>query len=246
MPSSRLEPDFQEPFTAWQQDPSKENTTTMVTALDPVLRSAVRTYAGPSASSPTIKSHAKRLAIDALGSYDPAKGPMRSHMMSRLQRLRRVSARQRQIISMPEQVGLDQMLMTRATTELEDRLNRAPSDEELSNHTGLSAKRIQYIRTGMRPMATGTITRMGAEGTGGYDPSVQQLGEEPDSWAELVYSDLEPTNQFIMERVLGMHAHQQMRPGEVARLLKISPAAVSHRMAQIQQKLDRREELAMV
>jgi DNA-directed RNA polymerase specialized sigma subunit len=164
-------------------------------------------------------------------------------MMSRLQRLRRVAAKQRQIISMPEQVAMDQMQLTRSTSELEDKLMRDPSDDELANHTGLSMKRIQYIRTGVRPVAESTITRMGPEGIGGFDPSVRGLAQGTDSWAELVYSDIEPTNQFIMENVLGMHGHEPMAPSKVAARLKISPAAVSHRMAKIQQKLDRRDEL---
>jgi len=243
MPSLQLESDYQPAYDAWQLDPSKTNTATILKTIDPVLNSAVRSYAGPSSRSPTIKSHARRLAIDALGSYDPQKSTLRTHMMSRLQRLRRIAAKQRQVISMPEQVALDQMQMSRASQELEDKLQRTPSDEELTNYTGLSQKRIQYIRTGVRPTAMGSITRMGDDGRGGFDPSVKQLGDQEDPWTETVYSDLDSSNQLIMERVLGMHGHQQQRPGEVAKLLSISPAAVSHRMAQIQQKLDRREEL---
>jgi hypothetical protein len=79
-----------------------------------------------------------------------------------------------------------------------------------------------------------------------YDPSVVSLGQEDDQWAELVYDDLDPTNQFIMERVLGMHGHEPTRPSAVAAQLKISPAAVSHRMVQIQAKLDKREQLEMM
>jgi len=242
---SLLEPDFAEPYTAWSADPSKANTGAMLKAVDPVINSAIRAYAGPSAGSPTIRAEARKMAIEALGSYDPVKAPLQSHLMTRLQRLRRIAAQQRQVIRVPEQVALDQMQTEAAYKELEDKLGRPPSDMELANFTGLSVKRIEYIRNSQRPTATSTITRSTDEG-GAYDPSVTQIKPTHDSWMEFVYDDLDETNQFIMERVLGMHGHRQHKPSEVATMLKISPAAVSHRMAQIQSKLDKRDELEMM
>lgn len=246
MPRNLLEPDFQEPFEAWQQEPSPTNTGAMLRAVDPVINSALRAYAGPSAKSVNLKSQAKMLTADALSSYDPAKGPLKSHLMSRLQRLRRVASQQRQVIRVPEQVALDQMQSEAASKELEEQLGRPPSDQELSDYTGLSVKRLEYIRGSGRPLAESTITRPGEEGAGGYDPRVRPIQPQNDAWLELVYDDLDKTNQYIMERVLGMHGHERMRPSHVAALLKISPAAVSHRMAQIQQKVDQREELGML
>jgi DNA-directed RNA polymerase specialized sigma subunit len=246
MPKNLLEPDFQEPYKAWSTDPSRANTGQMLKALDPVISTAVRAYAGPSAKSVTIKSQAKRMAAEALSSYDPAKGPLKSHMMSRLQRLRRTASSHRQIIRVPEQVALDQMHSERAANELEDKLGRPPSDQELSDFTGLSLKRLQYIRGSGRPLAESTITRHSDDGGGGYDPRVRSLQERPDAWLELVYDDLDETNQFIIERVLGMHGHPKTKPSQVAAQLRISPAAVSHRMAQIQQKLDKRDTLEML
>lgn len=246
MAKNLLEPDFQEPFTAWQQEPSPANTGAMLRAVDPIINSALRAYAGPSAKSVNLKSQAKMMAADAFGSYDPAKGPLKSHLMARLQRLRRTASQQRQIIRVPEQVALDQMQSEAASKELEEQLGRPPSDQELSDFTGLSVKRLQYVRGSGRPLAESTITRPGEEGAGMYDPRVRPIQQDDDAWLELVYDDLDPTNQFIMERVLGMHGHEPTRSSQVAAQLKISPAAVSHRMAQIQQKVDQREALGML
>jgi len=218
----------------------------MLKAIDPVLNTALRTYAGPSARGVTMKSQAKRLAANAMASYDPAKGPLKTHLMSRLQRLRRLASQHRQIIRVPEQVALDQMRSEAAARELEERLGRPPSDNEIADYTGLSMKRLKYIRGSGRPLATGTITRPGEEGAGMYDPRVRPITEEHDAWLEFVYDDLDPTNQFIMERVLGLHGHPKTRPIAVASQLKISPAAVSHRMAQIQRKIDQRESLEIL
>jgi hypothetical protein len=245
MPSLQIESDYQPAYDAWKADPNPANSTQLLNTVRPVINTAVRIYAGPSAKSPTIRSQAKKLALEAMDTYDPSRGTIKTHLMSTLQRLRRVAARQRQIISLPEQVALDQMETARATAELEDRFNRPPSDAELADYTGLSQKRIGYIRGSMRPTAEGTITRMKDEG-GGYDPSVKRLYDEDDAWVELVYDDSDPTDQYIMERVLGLHGHTPQNPSSVASALKISPAAVSHRMARLQQKLDMREQIGIL
>jgi DNA-directed RNA polymerase specialized sigma subunit len=142
---------------------------------------------------------------------------------------------------------MDQMQTESARKELEETLAREPSDMELSDYTGLSLKRLAHIRAGARPVAESTLTRSGQGGeTGQFDPQVRQLGDRPDEWQELVYSDIDPTNQLIMEHVMGMHGHKPKKPSDVAKMLKISPAAVSHRMAQLQKKLDQRDQLGML
>jgi DNA-directed RNA polymerase specialized sigma subunit len=246
MPTDMLEDDYRQPFMDWKADPSPTNTGRLLKAVQPVLRTAVRSYAGPSARSANIKSRAKTLAVEAFSSYDPARGALKGHLMSRLQRLRRDASRQRQIIRMPEQAALNQMQAAAASKELEEQLGRPPSDQELADFTGLSTKRLQYIRSGVRPVATSTITRRGEEGMGGFDPRVRDLQENHDAWLQFVYDDLDPTNQFIMERVLGMNGHPTTPPTRVAQQLRVSPAAVSHRMAHIQKKLDKRDELEML
>jgi DNA-directed RNA polymerase specialized sigma subunit len=246
MKQTKLEPELLEPYKAWKADPSKTNAGAMLRAVDPIIKTAVRSFGGTSAKSGPLRSQAKRLTLDALGSYDPNKGPMKTHLMSRLQRLRRIAARQRQIIRVPEQVALDQMQTEASFAELEEKFGRPPSDIELADYTGLSLKRIAYVRGSQRPIAQSTITRPGAEGTGQFDPRVKPVSEDYSQWTKLVYDDLDETSQFIMERVLGMHGHQPHKPNEIAKLLKVSPAAISHRMARIQLKLDQREELAMI
>lgn len=241
-----LEPDYADAYNAWKTDPNKENTRQILTTLEPVIGSALRSYGGPSASSPTLRSQAKLEILDALSSYDPEKAPLKPHLMSRLQRLRRTAAQQRQIVQVPEQVSMHQMQTEQATRELEDRLNRKPSDQELADYTGLSLKRLEYIRSGGRALAESTITRPGEEGAGQFDPAVTSMGTSADPWVELVYTDMDTTNQYIMEHALGLHGHPPMSNTDIAKALKISPAAVTHRQKHIQSRLDQRHELGVL
>jgi DNA-directed RNA polymerase specialized sigma subunit len=159
--------------------------------------------------------------------------------MVQLQGLRRHSAREQQVVSMPERVALDLHKLSLAENELRDSLNRDPSDAELSEHVGLSPKRIGYIRTARPAYAEGTInaSSMTDEDQGGFSPSVQQQGVEPHLLG-FVYHGLEPVDQVIMEHTLGLHGKKILSKQEIAKRVGISPAAISQRSARIQEKLN--------
>jgi DNA-directed RNA polymerase specialized sigma subunit len=243
---SMLEKDFKDPYDAWKLDPTPTTTGALLKSVDPVIKSAMRSYGGASQQSPTLRTKARKIAVDSFGTYDPVRGTMKSHLMSRMQSLRRVARKEQQIIQMPEQVSLDLFHTHEAGQELEDKLGRPPSDLELADHTGIPVKRLEYIRQSRQPVAEGTVTQRTEEGAGGFDPAVQSLTPDDAAWVELVYTDINPTNQFILERTLGLHGHKKINATQIAQQLRISSGAVSQRMQQIQAKLDQRDELGML
>lgn len=240
----KLEPEYKDLYAAWQAQPDKHTTGELLKTVEPVLNNAIRSYATDMIGSPTLKSKARQLAIGAFKSYDTNRGSLRSHLLTNLQRLRRLAASERQIISMPEQVMRDQLQLQSAHNELQEQIGHPPSDSELADKTGLSLKRMHYIRQGARPVAEGTITQPGEEeGSGQYEPGTRAINVDYGPHLEFVYDDMPATNQYIMERAFGLHGHPRTVPTQIARQLKITPAAVSHRMAQIQGKIDELEEL---
>ncbi len=234
--SDRLEEEFREPFTAWKQNPSPQTSTRMLQAVRPVLDTAVRNYGQ---NIPTLKGRAKSIALDALGSYDSSRGTLKNHLMMNLQRLHRDAMQSRQIIQAPERVLIDQARLHSAQVDFEDQFGRPPSDQELSDHAAIPLTRIRHVRRASRPLAEGQVTR---EPTGDdadeFSPATSSLQHDYRPLLQFVYEDLTPTDQFILERLEGMHGHPPHPPGEVARLLKISPAAVSQRIARIQAHID--------
>jgi len=234
----KLEQDYREPYLAWKQNPTPENTDKLLTAVQPVLKSAVRTYT--STGGPLLHARAKQLALDAFQSYAPDRAPLKSHLMSRLQRLRRYATREMSPIRVPEGVAAERQRLAEAERVFADRFARPPSDQELADHLGISVKRLQHVRQYRLPAITSHLR----DETGmQFDPSVQRTGRTDDAWAELVYGDLPARDQYIMERSLGMHGHRPMSAKEIAKSLQITPAAVSQRMKRIQQQLDLQDEL---
>lgn len=238
-----LEPDYDEPFKAWQASPSPQTSGALLRAVDPVLQSAIKSYAGGGAS-PVIRGQAKNLALSALNTYDPTRSSLRTHLLSNLQRLRRVSAQSGQIIKLPERIARDRVLLDEATTRLTDELGRDPSDLEIADFAGLPLKRIAQVRKAARPLAEGRFVAEGDEEELAA-PAVDPIQRQYDQWLEFVHGDLSPRDQFILERGLGMHGHKRMAPTAIAKAMKVSPAAISQRMAYIQTLLDKRDQVGL-
>jgi DNA-directed RNA polymerase specialized sigma24 family protein len=243
---SKLEEEFVEPYEAWKAKPSPVTAGALLKSVDPILKTAMRSYGGGSGASPTLRSQAKQLTIEAFPTYDPQRGSMKSHLMGHLQRLHRLSGQEQQIIRLPERVAMDRIQVDSAVKELEDRFGRPPSEGETADYTGLSRQRLAYIRQADRPVAEGTMLRPTEEGAGMYMPAVEQPTAEQSTWLEFVYDDLTPTDQFIMERMLAMHGHRKMNVNDIAARLRITPGAVSQRLARIQQKLDKVQDAGLL
>lgn len=243
MPDSYLEPEFAPHYNAWKSDPHPANTGNLLGAVQPVLNSALRTYVGPK-PSPIMQSKAKLMAIDAMDRYDPTRAKLRTHLMSQLQGLRRLNAKESQILSIPEQVALDQQHLRDSENQLRDELGRDPSDSELADHVKLSPKRLGYLRKAHNVYAQGTIESQRSDDGGEdvYAPAVSNDGA-PNAYHEFVYNDLGPIDQKIMEHSLGLHRRPVLQNQEIARRLGLSPGAVSQRKAKIQQLLNMRDDL---
>ncbi len=191
-----------------------------------------------------MKNRAKLLALNALQSYDPNKGTVKTHLLSQMQRLRRLAAKEQNIVSIPEQVGLDFQRLSDIENELRDNLSRDPTDDEIADASGLSVRRIKKIRSFHQPIAEGmTAARSSmSEDAANTDiaSTLPNYNKSTDAWLEFVYGDLAPTDKLIMDMTLGRNGRRRASTQEIARRLNITPGAVSQRAAKIQSMIDRR------
>lgn len=236
---SRLEPQYRDFYDTWKRNPDPSNAGKLLRAVGPEIDKGITAHVG--APNPLIKSRARMLALRAIRSYDPSQARLGTHIVNQLQGLKRVSRQQSQILPIPERVSLDANHLDRVRNDLSDRLGREPSLTELADETGLSVKRIRYVQKFRHPVAEGTLAHasVSEEGSGMLAPAVES--EPTDAWLDLVYGDLEPKNQKIMEWTLGMYGQPVLPNQEIARRLGISSGAVSQRKARIQQLLNQQE-----
>jgi len=240
-PPTKLEPKYKDTFDTWQRNPNKATATKMLSAIQPEIDKGISAHVGY--SSPLLKSRARRIALKAVGSYDPTRARLGTHVVNQLQGLKRIARQQNQILPEPERVSIDRSHVDRASNDFLDQNGREASISELADATGLSVKRLKHIQKFQHPIAEGTITaRMAESEDGGFMPAVEQDGGS--SWLEFVYDDLDPINQKIMEWTLGLHGQKPLSNRQVAAKLRISPGAVSQRKAHIQGILDQEQQLS--
>lgn len=236
MPSDRLEPEYRDAFHAYRDDPSPVNAGALLKSIDPVISMGARTYGG--GDGPLVRSRARRIALGALSAYDPKRSALKTHLMSHMQGLRRYVGRLEQPLSVPEQVLLDHRRLHATRTELADELGREPSDAELSDRARMSMKRMAYVRQYRPGVSEGQLHARTSDDEGGpMDPTVVRA-DPMKEYAEFLYHDLDPRDQVILEHAIGLHGKPPVSQKEVARMLGISPSAVTQRARRIQQQLD--------
>jgi DNA-directed RNA polymerase specialized sigma subunit len=237
--AGKLEPEYESAFTAWKQKATPQTRSELLRQVDPVIQTGIKSYGGPSRGSPNLRSQARRLALTSFDSYDPAKGSLKTHLLSNLRRLQRTGAQEAQVISLPERVALDKKHLDETENELRYKLGRDPSDMELADYTGLSLKRVGYVRQA-KPVASASQIEAASEDASMPASEIPGIDQMAGAWENFVYYDLDPMDQAIFDMTLGRHGRNKMSTTEIARRLGLTPGAISQRAAKIQQKLDER------
>lgn len=226
-----LEPAFRDVYGAYQKDPGPHTAGPLLTALSPVIDEGLRSYAGSEATSPTLRARAKTLTLEAVRRYSPDRAKLRTHLLSHLRGLRRVSEQATRGVYVPEQWKLDSQQIAGALPDLRDELGREPSDAELADRLSIPLTRIRRGR-----QVPGVLSA-------GQAPNAQLELKRPDErawdvWVESVYHDLPPVDQVILEHSFGLHGRPVLPAGQIAKMVNLSPGSISQKKARIQQHLD--------
>lgn len=216
----------------WNKNKTPDKMQKLLTAADPYINKAVSSYAG---GNVFLRSHAKKLAINAFKNYDPNKGTkLTTHLMTQMQPLQRAAREHSQNVKIPERISIELFHLNQARQDLTDKLGRLPSDREIADHTGLSHKRLQHIKKFSKAeLAESALTAPSEEGE---DETFYPGVNAPDPqkvWMEFVHHDLGPVDQQILEWKTGLYGKPILSTNDIAKKLKITPGAVSQRAAKI-------------
>jgi hypothetical protein len=241
--SSSIEPEFHAPYTAWKTTPGLESNAALLSALKPTIAGAIKTHVGE--NNPLIESRARKLVLDTMHGYAPDRGRLSSYVYSQLQGLKRINRQQTSILKTPERVAQDGYYLSQAGKELQSELGREPTDSELADKTGLSFKRMHKVRQYHAPVSEGQIVDP-ETGMSGYSGAINNPWQQKrhSAWTHMVYDDLDPYHQQIMEHTLGMNGRRALNNIDLAKRLGKSPGAISQAKARIQTMLDQGEELS--
>jgi DNA-directed RNA polymerase specialized sigma subunit len=231
----RLETNLESAWKAWKEHPDDERLSGLLDTAKPVMTSAIRTYAG-GRTDPVIELETKRLMINAFDNYDKTKGAkLQTYLLSQLQPIRRVAHQRGQELKMPQQAWADLQNIKRADDDYKEKHGSTASAGELADLTGLSLKRIGYLRKFRKAGVPESILRE-ANKESYFAPGVDD--KTSSFWAEAVYHGLDPRDQKIFDTRLGTHGEDKLSNKDIAKLLGISESAISQRVSYIIGRLE--------
>ena len=214
----------------WRRQPSSRLSHEITTALSDDVDRAIR--AAGSEPGPLTRAEGKMLIVGALNNYQPTKGAtFRTWANQHLAQLPRQLRASRFATRVPEMRARESVRLQDTIRQIEAETGFEPPDAVLADRLGMSLKRIANLRKYGR-------TEQLDDEQNTPEPQDRELIHA------MVYYSLPPRDQFIFERMTGFNGVRALPAHEIARRLKVTPAAVSQRMARIQTFLQQAEEAA--
>lgn len=191
-------------------------------------------------NDPYLHSQARVLTAKAVQTYDPSRGATLPTWVNRqLMPLRRMKRESQQSITMPESIQLDAYKLMSSERELEDRLGREPTLEELSEEAGVAIPRIKKVRR--RNIQTPADQQF-VGGAGGTEEGVSSPGYSEPDWvgeaADYVYTESDYVDKKILEHKMGYAGAEEMDGQTLAVKLGVSPSQISRRAAKLAYKMN--------
>jgi DNA-directed RNA polymerase specialized sigma subunit len=223
-------------YERWKAKPSPLVMGELLQAAEPTIQSALRSYAG---GNQALRSRARKLASQAVQSYDPKKGAkLSTHLMTQMQPLTRISREYTQVVKVPERATLDLYKLNQEQQKFKDQFSRDPSDKELADATGMSMRRLGKVRGfGRGEVAESSLTEMDEGEASVMYPGVSKIDPEM-VWMEYVHHDLPPIDQQILEWKTGYNGKPVLSNNEIARRLNLTAGAISQRSGRISERLN--------
>lgn len=217
-------------YNAWVVDRTPENMAGLVDAFMPTVNAEIMQYSG---SKELLRARGRYLVTQAVKSFNPMGGTrLNSWVVTNLKQLSRYGKRLRPVRA-SEVMLRNAAELAAIERRLEDDLGRKPTDDELVDETGWSAKTIGEIRKSSVASVSGSSFGEDDEGEGASaEPGLIRPSKAPYA-AEAVYMGLDDKDKAIFDGKTGMHGKTQSSGSSLADMLKISPAAVSQRSAAI-------------
>lgn len=216
----------------YKDDPGKHTLKPLMDELDPIIQNQVNKWSGAIAR-PVLLSKAKRLALEAIKSYDPNAGAaLATHVTNRLKKLSREVYTHQDAVRLPEYKKLKVNNYQTGVNELMDKHGREPTNEELSDFLGWSPKMLSEVQRSMNP----ELVESQDVGGGLFEHTSVWGSDSGDGTIDLVYYDLDPIDKIIFEHSVGYSGKPQLSNKEIRNRTGLTQGQLSYRKRKIVDK----------
>ena len=129
-------------FHAWKNTGDKKALGALITQLHPIIYSEVRRASGTLPDS-ALSAEAKKWTVKAITSYDPSKGTsLSTHIHNYLPKIRRLNYKYQNSARLPENLHLQYSQFQNTIANLQESLNREPTEGEIASALGWSKAQV--------------------------------------------------------------------------------------------------------
>jgi DNA-directed RNA polymerase specialized sigma subunit len=211
----------QQDLAAWQQwkkRPTPQNMGAVLGQVNPLIQKEVNRWSGTLAR-PALELEGKRLAAEAVQSYRPSGGAaLSTHVANRLKKLSRLSYQHQNVARMPEYQTLKFHTYQAGKTNLEERLGREPTVDELSSELGWPKPYLSNFQRSIRRELVES----------GEVPPIFDTDSGESGMVDFVYNDLSPVQKQIFEHTTGYGGAQMLRNPQLMKRLNMSQGQLSY------------------
>lgn len=220
-------------WRTWKQSPSPQNLEALIKRLTPVLHREIGRWSSV-VPRYVLENEAKRLAIKACESYNPAAGTaLATHVVNQLQKLSRTAYKSQSTLSVPEQQRLTFNQYNAATRHLEDLNGTKPSLNDVADYMAIKPKALQAIveNVGKRELIES-----------GEGPAFIQ--HTHDDVIHLAYNDMTPIQKRIFELRTGYNGVPVAKDAKaIIKALNITQGQLSYQINAMKPLLERAQRL---
>lgn len=211
----------------WNRTGDKKDTETILKYLQPTIKSALHTYVPGQQQAFKIK--ATKIALQSMRSYDKKRATKpQTYAFVNLQRLNRIRRDRDTLIHIPESQVYLKATIDKKVQDLTDTLGRQPTEEEISDATGISKKKLEKLNNFTTFSQSSTINPQNNQSSF----SISDVTDR--DYYNYVYSSLGAIDKKILELSSPLKG-TPLSNNEIAKRLKLSPGAISQRKQKIQQ-----------
>lgn len=225
----------QELWNRWKQKGERsKDLTPLLKSYNPLIRKKANQFVG-NVNLPPAAIHAEfqHAALNAFRKYDPNKGAaLNTWVNINLKKAQRWVSKYQNVARIQENRQYKIGAFNNARATLDDRLGREPTNLEISDYMGVPENEISMLNTEIRK----ALPTSGFEG--GFDPTTIAPDRDLEK-LRLIKYELSPEELLVYEYTVGDGGKDQLKPGQIARKLKMSPSKVSRLRNAITAKLEK-------
>jgi len=197
-----------------------------------MIRQNTGRWSGIDMPPAVIKAEHNKQFLRALRTFDPDKGKLGTWVGNHLKKApqRFLTTYQNPARIVETRTGAQKGKFDNAVATLDDQYGREPTSQELSEYLGWSVPEIERAQSESRKALYTSSTPFG------LDPATNMPSRATEV-ARFIKPELSPEELLVWEYTTGEGGKQQLRPGEIARQLNMSPSKVSRLRNSITDKI---------